>query len=61
MDAKVLKRFKDRITGDIREVGETISVTEARAKELKEGGFVDFDAPAPKKRTRKTQPKEETE
>ena len=40
MKAEVIKAYKDRITGDLHLRGAIVDVTDARAKELSEGGFV---------------------
>lgn len=52
MKAKVIKAYICRITGELHKTGEEVELTEARVKELAEGGFVELiEAP---KRTRKT-------
>ena len=40
MKAKVLKSFIDRETKELRKVYDVVELTEARAKELSEGGYV---------------------
>lgn len=54
MNAKVIKRFKDKDTGEVRAVGDVFECTEARFKEILEvGPFVEeIELPKPK-RTRK--------
>lgn len=41
MKVKVIKRFADRITKEMRKVGEVHDYSEERAKELIKNGFVE--------------------
>lgn len=52
MKAKVITAYIDRITNELHKPGEEVELTEARAKELSAGGFVEVAKAAPK-RTRK--------
>lgn len=57
MKATVIKAYTDRITGDIHLRGEEVELTEARAKELTEGGYVEAKAaPAKAEPTTKKAP-----
>ncbi len=57
MRAKVIKPYTDKYTDDIHLATETVELTEARAKELSELGYVEIaeepKKPASKPRTRK--------
>lgn len=46
MRAEVIVSYTDRITGDVHFAGSSVELTEARARELAEGGFVRADLPA---------------
>lgn len=52
MDAAVIKRFCDRLTGRIYKVGETFTGDAERVSELAQGGWVQPTA-KPKKRKKK--------
>jgi hypothetical protein len=52
MKAKVITAYIDRITNELHKPGEEVELTEARAKELSAGGFVEVAEAAPR-RTRK--------
>lgn len=52
MKAKVITAYIDRITNELHKPGEEVELTEARAKELSAGGFVEVAKAAPS-RTRK--------
>lgn len=49
MKAKVITAYIDRITEELHKPGEEVELTEARAKELAEGGFVEVAKAAPKR------------
>lgn len=63
MKATVIKAYKDRITGELNLRGAEVELTEARAKELAEGGFVEVGqtTPAKKAATRKAPAKKAAE
>lgn len=52
MKANVVKAYTDRITGELHLKGETVDLSDERAAELSELGFVEV-AEAPKPRARK--------
>ena len=58
MLCKVIVAYTDRITDEVHMSGEEVELTDARAAELSEGGFVEMPAKTVKKtaakRTRKT-------
>ena len=64
MKATVIKPYTDKFTDEIHLATETVELTEARAKELFELGYVEIaeepKKPAPKPRTRKA-PAKKTE
>lgn len=49
MKAKVITAYIDRITNELHKPGEEVELTEARAKELSAGGFVEASKAAPKR------------
>ena len=54
MEAKVIKRFKDKETGEVRAVGDIFECTQTRFNEILEAGpFVEKVETAKPKRTRK--------
>lgn len=55
MKASVIKAYQDRITHELHLVGDEVELTEARAKELAGGGFVEL-AKAPAKRPARKAP-----
>lgn len=52
MKAKVLKMFRDKETGQVRQIGEIFDVSETRSKEiLSAGDYIELVKPAKKKDT----------
>lgn len=56
MRAKVISAYTDRLDGAVHLPDEVVELTESRAKELADGGFV--EAVKPKRTTRRAQKKE---
>ncbi len=48
MKAKVIKAYTDRIDGMVRFPGESVTLTEARAGELSQGGYVEIEGESAK-------------
>lgn len=51
MNARVIKRFKDKETGEIRNVGDVFECTKARFEEILAVGDLVEEVELPKKRT----------
>jgi hypothetical protein len=64
MLCKVTMHYTDRLSDEVHYIGEEVELTDSRAAELSEGGYVEMPAEAAQKpakaapkRTRKTSPK----
>lgn len=59
MEAKVLKAYIDRETGELHRVGESVKLTKARAEELSGKGFVKAEDAEDKPRAKRSTAKRE--
>ena len=57
MKATVTMAYTDRETGAVHLTGEAVELTDARAAELEQGGYVKAEKAAPRPRARKSAPK----
>jgi hypothetical protein len=57
MKATVTMAYTDRETGAVHLAGEIVELSDARAEELEQGGYVKAEKAAPKPRARKAAPK----